>query len=292
MNCLVIGCGYLGYRVATIWKRLGHQVFVTTRFQERVDYFSDSGFHPLVMDVTKPATFAALPNDVEVAVVSVGFDRRSNDDIRTVYVDGFENVLSWLPSHLKHLIYISSTGVLASSDGEWIDESAPAVPTRPGGKAHLEAEQLLNRGRFAQRSTILRLAGIYGPGRIPRLSAVLKKQWHLLPAKGHVNLIQVEDAAAIVNCVLEKQLTARIYHVADGQAATRREIYEFVAAETGSGIVDWNTTTDAMVAIRSSGDKRISNRKLLTETQYQFRFPDYQSGIRDSLRQTDLSDYH
>ena len=288
MKFTVIGCGYFGSQVARLWKELGFEVCVTTRSSQRAQQLNQLGFNAVTIDVTESNSLTKLPES-DVVLFSIGFDRSSADDIRSVYVDGFENVLESLSDSTKQLIYISSTGVLANSHGQWIDESAPTGPLREGAKAHLEAEQMLQASRLSDRSVILRLAGIYGPNRVPRLSAVVQRQWHLLPTKGHVNLIHVVDAAGITNRVVELGLMNTLYHVSDGQPPMRKALYEFVAKQVGAGDIDWDVPTDAIVAVRSASNKLISNRKLTTETGYQFAYPDYRAGVAAALTQTDLS---
>ena len=286
MKFLIIGCGYFGSHVASYWRNQGHQVFVTTRSRDRFGEFERRGLLPVAVDVTQPSTLESLPQ-ANVVLFSVGFDRQSDHDIRQVYVDGLENVLERIPDSVEHFVYTSSTGVLSDSDGRWIDESAPTSPTRLGAKAHLEAEQILQDSDWQSRSTILRLAGIYGVNRIPRLQAVKNRDWHLLPRKGHVNLIHVQDAAGIAGKVVELQLKDQLYHVSDGHPPLRKLLYEFVAAELGAGEIDWSGKADAMVAIRSSSDKRISNNKLVADTQYPFFYPDFMAGIRAALKSMD-----
>ena len=260
---------------------------MTTRSNQRAEQFASQAFKTVVVDVAQPDTLTDLPS-ADVVVFSIGFDRRSSDDIQTVYVDGLKHVLKSLNDDLQHLIYISSTGVLASSGGNWIDESAATKPVREGARAHLEAEHVLSRSKFKSRSTILRLAGIYGPNRVPHLNDVANRRWQMLPASGHVNLIHVDDAARITDRVVELRLTESLYHVSDGTSPTRKRLYDFVAAELGLGAIDWSQPTDAIVAVRSSGDKRISNKKLVAETQYQFLYPDYQAGVKAALAETEL----
>ena len=77
------------------------------------------------------------------------------------------NVLAALPAETGRLIYISTTGVYGPADGDWVDEVTPPDPQREGGRASLAAEQVLAAHPLGQRSVILRLAGIYGPGRVP-----------------------------------------------------------------------------------------------------------------------------
>src|SRR5262249_7563478 len=82
---LVIGCGYLGGRVAAAWLRRGLRVFATTR--GRPDELRQQGIAPIAADVTVPEQLHSLPHCAAV-VYCVGFDRRSGHPMRKVYVQG------------------------------------------------------------------------------------------------------------------------------------------------------------------------------------------------------------
>ena len=163
---LIFGCGYLGARVAQRWREAGHDVSVVTRSRERAAEFERQGYHARVADVTQPKTLADLPAAGTV-VFAVGFERGGSQSIETVYAGGVQNVLAALPAATGRLIYISTTGVYGSSGGGWVDEQTPPDPQRDGGRASLAAEQALAKSPWGARSIVLRLAGIYGPGRVP-----------------------------------------------------------------------------------------------------------------------------
>src|SRR5438105_2960635 len=120
MTKLVIGCGYLGQRVASLWLHDGHRVVATTR-QPAV--FQGSAIQPLQCDVLLPETLEGLPA-ADTVLHAVGLDRSSGASMRSVYVDGLANVLERLPVPRK-LIYISSSSVYGQTDGEWVDEESP-----------------------------------------------------------------------------------------------------------------------------------------------------------------------
>jgi nucleoside-diphosphate-sugar epimerase len=102
------------------------------------------------------------------------------------------------------VIYISSVGVYGPSDGDWVDESTPCEPHREGGKASLAAEQVLAGHALGRRGLILRLAGIYGPGRIPLAEKIRKGEPLPVSPEGYLNLIHVDDAARVVLAAEEK----------------------------------------------------------------------------------------
>src|SRR5262249_43652078 len=89
---LVVGCGYLGRRVAALWRAAGHRVFATTRGERRADELRGLGVEPVVCDVLDTARLA-LPAADGVAYC-VGFDRTAGATMRAVYVGGLANVLA------------------------------------------------------------------------------------------------------------------------------------------------------------------------------------------------------
>ncbi len=85
MKKLVIGCGYLGTRVARPWQAQGDTVYVTTRSQERKSQFDGEGFQAVHLDVTRPETCSRLPA-AETALIAVGFDRSAGPSLHQTAV--------------------------------------------------------------------------------------------------------------------------------------------------------------------------------------------------------------
>ena len=162
---MIYGCGYLGGRVARRWLDTGHQVAALTRSADRAAALRDEGMTTLVGDVcgVLPPVPAA-----KVVLYSIGFDRSGGNLMREVYVDGLRRVLDSLRTPPERFLYVSSTGVYGNFDGEWVNEASPCEPTREAGRVCLDAERLLAEHPAAEHAVILRLAGIYGPNRLPR----------------------------------------------------------------------------------------------------------------------------
>src|SRR5437588_8619457 len=89
---LVLGCGYLGLRVAEAGRAAGRRVYALTRRADRADDLRRRGLEPLVGDVTDPASLAGWPADADV-LYAVGWDRSSGRTMREVYLGGLANVL-------------------------------------------------------------------------------------------------------------------------------------------------------------------------------------------------------
>ncbi len=282
MSKLIFGNGYLGARVANRWLASGEQVHGVTRSEQRGAQFASQGMLPLVADITQPGSLQALPV-ADTVLFAVGLDRRANMPIRKVYVDGLRNVLDNLSSSVGHFIYISSTGVYSQSDGGWVDEESPCEPTREGGQACLEAERLLAGHPIGARTSILRLAGIYGPGRIPRREQITSGQPLSLPTAGYLNLIHVDDAAKVVCLVDEHANTPRTYLVADGHPVIRGDYYLELAKLLAAPPPRFQSATELETSPKSSraeSSKRISNERLVANFGNMFDYPSYREGLR------------
>ncbi|HID24230.1 MAG TPA: NAD-dependent epimerase/dehydratase family protein, partial [Planctomycetaceae bacterium] len=199
---LIVGCGYLGQRVARAWLARGDRVYGLVQSENRAQQLRDAGIIPLVADVTQPDTLPRFP-DVQTVLYCIATPRRSSPSDatkRSVYVVGLQNVLSRLPWGYERFIYISSTSVYGQSGGEWVGERSPCQPKSPGGRICLESEQTLRRffqnpGRAGPAVNLLRLSGLYGPGRLRSRIEHIRSGRPLDSAPdAWLNLIHVDDA--------------------------------------------------------------------------------------------------
>jgi len=279
---LIFGCGYLGQRIAQQWLAAGTEVSAVTRSETTAAAWRALGIRPIVADVTDPTSLSQLP-PAETVLYAIGFDRAAGRSMRTVYVEGLQHVLAALQLTGK-FIYVSSTGVYGDFQGDWIDETAPCRPDRDGGRVCLAAEQLLQTSRFTSRAIVLRMAGIYGPGRIPRRKELIAGDPIPAPEQGWLNLIHVDDAAAIVLAAAERAAPPTLWHVSDGQPVQRGEYFRelarllqapeprFVPPAAGSPVSE-----------RAASDKRINNSRLVRELGVTFMYPSYRAGLQAIL---------
>jgi nucleoside-diphosphate-sugar epimerase len=284
MTKLIFGCGYLGERVARRWREAGHTVVVVTRSDRRAKTFQQQGYDVIVADVTRPETLRNLPA-AETVLFAVGFDRDSGHSIEEVYVRGMRNLLAALPAETRRLIYISTTGVYGSADGGWVDEVTPPDPQRDGGRASLAAEELIAAHSLGQRSILLRLAGIYGPGRVPFIREL--RAGEPIPARtnGWLNLIHVDDAAAVVVSAAEILISGcSVYCVSDGVPVERGEYYSEVARQISVPPPQFvEPDPNSPRAARAEANRRISNARMLAEIRVTLAFPDYRAGLADAV---------
>jgi len=278
MTKLIVGCGYLGERVARRWHEAGHEVCVVTRSHERAEHFRRQAYAAIVADVTRPNSLTNLPA-AETVLFAVGYDRASGESIEQVYAGGLRSVLAALPKVTGRMIYISTTGVYGDARSGWVDEDTPPDPQRDGGRASLAAERVLAASPFASRGVVLRLAGIYGPGRVPFLDQLRAGEPIPTVSAGHLNLIHVEDAAAVVVAaeLYRKRLT---YCVSDGHPVMRGEYYAEVARLIGAPPPTFvKPDLNSPRALRAEADRRVRNTRMLAELGVRLAFADYRAGL-------------
>jgi nucleoside-diphosphate-sugar epimerase len=277
---LIVGCGYLGSRVAALGRARGDRVFTTTRSRERAAELERLGLQPIVCDVTRPETLQGLPA-VGSVVYCVGFDRSAGRSMREVYVEGLGNVLSALPRPGR-FIHVSSTGVYGHSSGEEVDETAATEPVEESGKVVLEAERLL-RQRLPE-AVVLRFAGIYGPGRLLRRDAIEKGEPLVGDPERWLNLIHVEDGAAAVLAAEEHARPGEVSNVCDDEPARRGDFYALLAQLLGAPPPRFvPPTLGAPPPPHGLSHRRILNRRLREEPRAGLRYPSNREGLPASL---------
>jgi nucleoside-diphosphate-sugar epimerase len=269
---LVVGCGYLGLRVARLWRNAGARVCAVTRSADRARALAAEGLDPLVGDVTSPDGLPALPA-VDTLFWAVGFDRGAGASYHDVHVGGLGRVLDAIPDTAR-VVFASSTGVWGTDDGGIVDETTPAHPAREAGRVLLEAEDLLH-ARVGDRGTALRFAGLYGPGRLPRLDDLKAGRPIAADPDSWLNLVHVDDAARIVVAVAAAPHARQLYVVSDGHPVRRRDWYAHLAARTGSPPPAFDTAAE-----RTRGaDKRVDPSLLFRDIPLALTYPDSFRGI-------------
>lgn len=274
MRRLIIGCGYLGRRVAGVWRDQGDQIWALTRSTEHAATLTEMGISPLVGDVLDRETLSSLPA-VDTVLYAVGYDRTAAATKRAVYVEGLRNVLSSLPASCGRLIYVSSTSVYGQSQGEWVDETSACEPASEGGEICLAAEQLA-RTEYpgADGVSVLRMSGLYGPGRLAARVAALRQQQPIAASPdGWLNLIHVEDACGAVILCADLANPVETLVVSDDQPLLRRDYYRQLTAAIAAPppVFDSSTGTDR--------GKRCSNQRLRQSLGMELQYPTLAEGL-------------
>ena len=282
---LIVGCGYLGKRVARILVERGDRVSATTRSIGRGIGLASMGVEAVVADVMVPESLARLP-EVDRVFYCVGFDRSQSLPIRDVYVDGLRNALGHLADRVGRLVYAGSTGVYGIDDGGWVSEDSPVDPRTESGRACLDAEEVIDEYRLDSglNATVLRFAGLYGPGRIMRREALIEGRVIVGDPEKYLNLIQIEDAAKVAVAALDDPSAGPLYLAADGHPSPRREFYALAAQALGAPAPRFEPAKPGSPeAGREESNKRISNARMLRDLGVILDHPDITSGVPASV---------
>lgn len=250
---LLAGCGDLGLRVAQRLLGRGDEVHALRRTPPLADA---GGIHWWRADLTDPSTLRALPAGISQLVYLPTPAAREEAAYRAVFVDGLRELLGALDvSALRRVLFVSSSAVYGEQAEGWVDENTQPAPPGFNGRVLLEAERWLVAQPFD--SVVLRLAGLYGPGRlqlIERLRAGQVRVPRTVPH--HANRIHVDDAAAATVHLLSLPQAQPLYVGADDTPLTLAELYDHLATLIGAPLP---SDGQAPVGI---GSKRLSNARL------------------------------
>ncbi|MCB5291417.1 SDR family oxidoreductase [Arthrobacter sp. SO3] len=302
MTVLMAGCGDLGTESGLRFAAAGHRVVGWRRSPEKLPAAIEGAAADLSSGELPP-----LPADTTAVVVAIAADSPTEAAYRAAYVDGLSNVLDAVlgsGAPVRRVLFVSSTAVYGDAGGDWIDERTTPEPGGFSGRIIREAEELLSRRLSGTGITpvVLRLGGIYGPGRT-RLIDQVRGGSAMIPATSRfTNRIHRDDAAAaIVHLCTMNAVPAPVYLGVDNEPAEMGEVLRFLAAELGLPLPPSEAAEDGTQAgsvapaggtqsgggpktgePSRGGNKRCSNA-LLRSTGFEFTYPSFREGYRAIL---------
>ena len=277
---MIAGCGDVGGRLGQQLSAAGWTVYGLRRSVALLP----QGIRPVAGDLHADACPAAWPSEpLDYLVYCAAATDHDEAGYRAAYVDGLRRVLTWLAQYSqrpKRLLFVSSSGVYGQQLGEWVDEQSPAEADSYSGRIMREAEQLaLNSGLPA---SLVRLTGLYGPGREWLLKQVRQGYRVVSEPPLYGNRIHVDDAAGLLAYLLQADARGvaldNCYIGVDDQPAPLYDVVAWLREQLE--ISHWSDDS----TVRRSGSKRCSNaraRALGWTPQY----PSYREGYRAILQQ-------
>lgn len=270
---LIAGCGDLGTEVGLRFATQGSRVVGLRRNAAVLP----AAIEGRAVDLSRDRP--SVPTDTSIVVIALAAGSPTPEAYRAAYVDGLRNLLDALDDSgatPSRVLMVSSTAVLDVSDGSWVDETTAAEPTSETAAILLEAEELLHQR--IPSAVILRLAGIYGPGRERLITQVREGRATVSGRARYTNRIHRDDAAAaIVHLTTMRTPPAPLYIGVDNAPVRAAEVLEFLARELKVA-----PPTVVVTDSERGGDKRCSNA-LLRATGFELRYPDYRTGYRALL---------
>jgi len=285
MRVLILGCGYVGGQVAFEMARAGHEVWGVRRNPDPIPSLAAAGVRFLAADLTSRSDLASLDGPWDQVVFCASSTQGGVEDYRRVYLDGMGTVLAWLGERPpRALVYTSSTGVYAQDHGEEVTEASPAGPGTGTTAVLLEAERhLLDAAAGGFPGMVLRVSGIYGPGRGYWLRQFLAGEARLDGTGDRwLNMVHRDDVAGAVQAALVRGQPGAVYNVSDNEPVRQRDLFAWLAVRVGRPMPPPSPPGDGPRK-RPATSKRISNRRLRTELGYSLRFPTFREGYEAEL---------
>jgi len=275
-RALIAGCGYLGQAVAELFLAEGWEVEGWTKSADSVQPLSTKSYPVHAVDISQADQVRAGKGDFNAVIQCASTRGGDAASYRRVYFDGAQNLIQRFGS--SRILFTSSTSVYAQKDADWITEESPAEPKHETGKISRKAEDLV----VANRGIVIRLGGIYGPGRSALLKKFLNGDAILDPENDRlVNQIHRDDAAAAIQFLVKRPESAgQIYNVVDDQPILLSECYRWLAAKLNRSIPPIGTSTSP--GKRGKSNKRVSNAKL-RGIGWTPRYPSFADGMEKSV---------
>jgi nucleoside-diphosphate-sugar epimerase len=284
-HLVVFGAGYVGGAVAAEALAVGARVTALTRNPETARHLGLMGCDVVVADLAQADWYDQIC-EPDFVLNSVSSGRRGLEGYLRSYREGAQSIITWgqkLSLGTVPLVYTSSTSVYAQDHGQTMDESMPADAEDERGKLLLAAEALLTT--WPGPTSILRLAGIYGPGRHYLLDQMKSAPLELPGiADHHLNLIHRDDivSAVFASWARTTAFSVQIYNLVDDGRATRREIVEWLAQQLGLAVPRiTGISAPGRRAVRP--DRIVRNDKIKSALGWRPRYPTFRDGYADLL---------
>ena len=278
---LVLGCGYTGRRIAAKIRAYGGKVTATVRTPESAGTLAAEGIAAICTDLDEPPLPALPLAGAHVFYLAPPPGAGTTDPRMSRFLESCGN------KQPARILYFSTSGVYGDCDGAWIDEKRPVAPAADRARRRLDAEEQLRAWHADGHGelVILRVAGIYGPGRLPlerlrrRLPLVAERE------APFTNRIHVDDLVDVAVTAMERAPDGAIYNACDGHPTTMNDYFNRVADLAGLArppVVPLAEAPEALSAGMLSymqESRRISNRRLLDELGITLTYPILSEGL-------------
>ena len=293
-HALIVGCGFLGRTLGTSLVSQGITTYGTCRDTAKAKALAGLGIRPMIVQVTSPVTLAALRPAIEAPALDVYYmvppGRPTSDPSpRKVVLGGIAHMVKQLRhARVRRAVLVSSTAVYAQQNGERVDADSPAEPTDERGQLLLAGEKLwLDAGDAFH---VVRLAGLYGPGRVIGLSGIQQGAPIVGDPEALLNVIHVEDAVALLLAVMRAESPGRIELGCDGHPIPRREYYTHLARlieVAPPTLLDADTAAKTLGLnahrLRRASSKALDHIPTCQRTGWSPRYATYKDGIEAAI---------
>lgn len=282
MKILILGAGYSGKAIGRAFKEAGAEVYGTTRSPEKFEGLEQAGITPLLFDgheMSDALRAAAAEATHLVQSIAPG---RDGDPLLRLLGGAGGDIRQAMPK-LEWISYLSTVGVYGDHDGAWVDESTPCRPVSVRSVERVEAEQ--GWEALAKAASlplaVLRLSGIYGPGRNGLINLSNGTARRLVKKDQVFNRIRVEDIASAALFLAERGASG-IFNVTDDEPAPPQDVVTEAARlmDVPAPPEQPFETAELSPMARSfyGENKRVSNARIRS-LGFSFLYPDYRISL-------------
>ena len=289
-HIVIVGCGDIGRRVAKIWKNLGKSVFGVAQSDESLNSLRQQHIHAISANLDDPDTLGEFNGRLTQQALIYYFAPPPSTGTEDSRMTNFLNSLD-KNNPPKQIIYISTSGVYGDQQGKLIDEQTPPNPQVDRAKRRFDAEQqLLEYGtqHITTSITLLRVGGIYGPGRLPlqRLKDQIPMVHEALAPQ--TNRIHADDLAQVCVAAATEKSDGEVYNVSDGADSNMTEYFNTIAdfCNLPRPPLDWEeaekTISKGMLSYLKES-RRMDNSKMMNELGITLKYPTLKDGLESCL---------
>jgi nucleoside-diphosphate-sugar epimerase len=285
-HALIIGCGYVGQRLA---RRLADSFDLTAivRTAASAATLERMGVRAVIMDLDRVRSAGRIPEKLATAAMFY-LAPPQNSGESDLRLNRFLQLVTVPPAAF---IYMSTTGVYGDTRGALVDESTRVDPQTDRARRRVSAEEMTRVWctESRVRRVVLRVPGIYGPGRLP-IDRLRNQEPTLRPEdSGISNRIHVDDLVEVCVAVTTNPEARGVYNVTDGNSITATEFLDRLARIAGLPQAPRVSMDEAQLTFSIerlsfiNESRQVSNERMLRHLGVQLRYGDVDAGIRASL---------
>lgn len=286
---LIVGCGDIGLRIARLALQRGDEVCGLVRSAERAKELQNLGAQAIIGDLDDPARpVPGLPTAGATVIYTVPPPGGGEIDPRIrVFCGSIEP-----GEEPQALVYLSTTAVYGDQGGEIVTEETPVRGGTSRARRRLDAEQLLLSwgGHRRVKVVILRVAGIYGPNRLPINR--IEEGAPILRAdqSPYSNRIHAADLARLTLAAAARGEHGEIFNICDGETSTMTDYFNAVADACNLPRPPQIDRTEGAKVMHPllysyfSESRRIDNRRMTERLGVTLLYPDLRSGLAACMK--------
>ena len=283
----IAGCGYIGERIARLCQESGGSATCMVRSAENASRLQSAGFTAIAATLDNGAETPPLNLGGRILFYLIPPPGGGISDSRT------RNFIGQIQEAEKpvKIVYMSATSVYDGVSGAVITEESPVNPDSAMGKRRLDAERAFAQYGAARNIpvVILRVSGIYGPGRLPLMQISEGQPLLREEESGPSNRIHADDLAAICIKAAEKGVGGDIFNISDGHPSSMTSYFNVCADALGFPRQPQVTLAQARMVMSPlmlsyvSQTRVIDNRRMLDRLKVKLRYDALSDGLAASL---------